>query len=81
MHFFIINKLNISMRGYYNYYAVNDNMDTMRRFRHKVIWSLYYWMNRRSQRRNLSWDRFSRMLNYTPIVKPQMRHVLYDSVS
>ena len=77
----IIEKINISLKGYYNYYAVTDNISTLRKFRFNVTWAIFYWINRRSQRRSCSWESFCQLLKRCPIVAPKLRHILYESAS
>ena len=73
----LIKRLNQSLIGYYNYYAVSDNVGTLSIFRHKVIRLLYYWLNRRSQKKSYTWESFYALTARIPIVHPRLRHRLY----
>ena len=75
----LIRKLNLSLSGYYNYYAVTDNMPTVQLFRWHIIKKLYYWLNRRSQRRSYTWTAFNALLKKIPIKEPRLKHCLYES--
>jgi len=46
------------VQGYFNYYAVPGNMDSLNSFRAQVIWRWYRALRRRSQRDRMTWERF-----------------------
>jgi group II intron reverse transcriptase/maturase len=73
----LIRKLNRSLAGYYNYYAVTDNTGNVGDFRWQVIRLVFYWLNRRGQRKSYTWDRFNELLRRMPIVSPKLKHSLY----
>jgi hypothetical protein len=77
----LIRRLNISLRGYYNYYAVTDNMVTVKVFRWFIIRQLFYWLNRRSQRNSYTWDEFKALLAKVPVIEPKLRHSLYATAN
>jgi group II intron reverse transcriptase/maturase len=49
-------------QGYLNYFAVNDNAKRISQFVYEVKRLLYKYLNRRSQRRSLSWPQFTEVL-------------------
>jgi RNA-directed DNA polymerase len=51
------------IHGYFNYYAVPGNMDSLNSFRTQVIWRWYRALRRRGQRRRLTWARFLRLVD------------------
>lgn len=73
----MINKINRSLRGYYNYYAVTDNLDYVSLFRYNIVRLLFKWLNRRSQRKSYNWDEFNELLKRLPIITPRLVHCLY----
>ena len=73
----MIQRLNLSLTGYYNYYAVSDNIGTLQTFRHAVTKQLFYWLNRRSQKRSYTWKTFNALLSMMPIRQPRLKHCLY----
>lgn len=75
----LIQKLNRSLAGYYNYYAVTDNMMTLKVFRHIVTKQLFFWLNRRSQKKSYTRDKFNVLLDRIPIQYPKLKHCLYES--
>jgi len=72
----LIQRINQSLQGYYNYYAVTDNMRTLSTFRHHVKKQIRYWLNRRSQKKSYTWDEFNAFLKRVPVVKPILKHDL-----
>ena len=76
----MIRRLNLSLSGYYNYYAVTDNMMAVRTFRECIIKMLFYWLNRRSQKKSYSWDRFNALLVKVPIIRPRVKLCLFVTV-
>lgn len=54
----IVAKLNEKLTGYYHYYGITDNYRSMQDFRLAVLRSLFYWMNRRSQKQSYTWEQF-----------------------
>lgn len=58
------------LRGHYNYYGVQTNRPKLRYYYYAVINSLFKWLNRRSQRKSFTWERFSRRLMFHPLPMP-----------
>ena len=50
------------VRGHINYFGVNGNIVSLKRFVHQVKRNWYKWLNRRSQRARLDWERFTDLL-------------------
>lgn len=74
---YIFTKVNQILTGYYHYYGISDNYQMMDNFRKRVIQILYFWMNRRSQRKSYTWDGFNQFLKVHPIVRPRIYVSLY----
>lgn len=68
----LISKLNVKLRGYYNYYGVRGNSDKLWKFHYIVQRVLFKWLNRRSQRRSYNWNGFNAMLKDYPLVQPKI---------
>ena len=73
----IIAKLNQILVGYFHYYGITDNFDSLNDFCYKVRRSLFYWLNRRSQRRSYNWDRFNDLLKEYPLARPRIFVSIY----
>ncbi|MBF0443434.1 MAG: group II intron reverse transcriptase/maturase [Oligoflexales bacterium] len=65
------------LRGHYNYYGVIHNRAKLNHYYHSVIWSLYRWLNRRSQKRSFNWKGFSDRLAQFPLPVPPPIKALY----
>jgi len=64
------------MRGHYQYYGVSDNLSSLRRYNYAASHILFKWLNRRSQRPSVTWDRFNVILSReTP--QPRIVHSFY----
>ena len=64
---------NAKLRGYYNYYGVIGNYDSLKQFFDQVKRILFKWLNRRSQRRSYNWKGFSQLLEHYRIEQPRIR--------
>src|SRR5690242_5022665 len=50
------------VQGYFNYHAVPGNLDSLKSFRHQVVWRWLRALRRRSQRNRMTWARFRPLL-------------------
>lgn len=48
------------LQGYWNYYGVRGNAEMLGKYQWSVRRLLYKWLNRRSQRRSMTWESFAR---------------------
>ena len=55
------------LRGYFAYYAITGNLRTVQAFRFAAAQVWRKWLNRRSQRRGMPWERFARVLQRYPL--------------
>lgn len=67
----LISKMNVKLTGHYRYYGISDNSQRMSRFQSYCRKQLYHVLNRRNQYR-LTWEKFEKILEYNPIVKPKI---------
>jgi RNA-directed DNA polymerase len=65
------------LRGHYQYYGVSENSAGIAKFYRKTIRLVFKWLNRRSQRKGMSWERFKKYLNHYPLPKPRIVHSFY----
>ena len=54
----ITSKLNQILTGYYHYYGITDNTESITAFRYNIMRSLFYCLNRRSQKKSYNWVEF-----------------------
>ncbi len=57
------------IRGHFNYFGVNGNTRTLGGILYQAEKTWYYWLNRRSQRSRLNWERFRDLLKDFPFPK------------
>jgi RNA-directed DNA polymerase len=58
----LLEVLRRKLRGYWNYYGVIGNSMMTAKYQREVNRLLYKWLNRRSQRRSMTWTQFGRRL-------------------
>lgn len=73
----IIKKMNQILVGYYHYYGITDNIDSLRNFRRQMRKSLFKWLNRRSQKKSYTWEQFDDMLRTYPLAEPKIYVSVY----
>lgn len=73
----IMSKVNQILIGYYHYYGITDNSRSLGRFYDRTQKSLYYWLNRRSQRKSYNYETFNEMLKAYPLERPHIYVNIY----
>ena len=71
--------LKAKLRGHFQYYGVSENYNSIVRFYKFTLRAVRKWMNRRSQKRKMSWDKFTKYLEHYPLPKPRIVHSFYVS--
>ena len=74
----IMERFRRSLVGYYNYYCITDNSQTVNDFKEKIEILLFKWLNRRSQRKSFTWDKFRLFLQMFPLPTPRIRVNIYE---
>jgi group II intron reverse transcriptase/maturase len=69
------------LRGHYNYYGVSENYVGIVRFYRVTVKAVRKWMNRRSQKKKMSWSRYYQYLEHYPLPKPFIVHSFYGSLA
>lgn len=60
-------QLSLKLRGHYEYYGITGNAWMLARLLRAVQWRWHFWLNRRSQRRDWTWERFMRFMRARPL--------------
>ena len=68
----LIMKLNVKLRGHYNYYGITHNYGKMLGFYRYVTYELFKALKRRSNDSKMTWERFNAMMKYHPLLKPEI---------
>lgn len=66
------------LRGHFQYYGVSENYLSVMKFYKLTVRMVRKWLNRRSQKRKMSWDKFTAYLEHYPLPKPKIVHRFYD---
>jgi RNA-directed DNA polymerase len=61
------------LQGHYNYFGVNSNSESLARLLDVTTEAWHKWLNRRSQRARMSWERFRDLLKDFPLPRPTIR--------
>ena len=69
--------LRAKLQGHYQYYGVSGNMSSIIQYFTKTVRLVRKWLNRRSQKKRMSWSRFNDYLSCYPLPKPSIKHNLY----
>jgi RNA-directed DNA polymerase len=65
------------MRGHVQYYGVSHNYATVNKFIHSGKRILYKWLNRRSQRKSFTWEKFEMYLVREKFPTANICHTLF----
>lgn len=65
--------LGLKLRGHMNYYGVRGNSRSINRFHYEVRRLWFKWLRRRSQRTELTWEKFNQVLDRHPLPPARLR--------
>jgi len=60
------------LRGHFNYFGVSGNFGSLQRLVEATKRAWYKWLCRRSQRKRLTWERFTDLLRQRPLPHPRI---------
>jgi hypothetical protein len=67
-------KLRRMLQGHYAYFGISSNIDRLKAV-HRAAYHLWRkWLNRRTRRPHLAWERFLRLLERFPLPAPRIIH-------
>jgi hypothetical protein len=64
-------------RGHYQYYGVTGNLGSLRRLRYQLTRAWRKWLDRRSQRGRMPWERFTAVLQRYPLPMAWLPYSVY----
>lgn len=73
--------LKLKLQGHYNYYGITGNARALSGFHYWVRQIWYRWLNRRAQKRTLTWSRFQDYLARFPLPPPKVMHSAVSSAA
>ena len=65
------------LQGHIQYYSVSGNSRSLQNYVHHAAWLLYKWLNRRSQRRSVTMERFGKLMRAGMLPAARIVHNLY----
>ena len=72
--------LKAKMRGHFNYFGINGNIRALKQFYNATIWMCFKWINRRSQKKSMSFKKFLQFLLWDPLPTAKIyQPVLYPT--
>jgi len=71
-------KFCIKLEGHIRYYGVSFNGYAIANFLHRARAIMFKWLNRRSQRKSFTWDKFQLFLDKNPLPKVKIWHSLIN---
>jgi len=74
----LVEKLRSKMHGHYQYYGITDNSFAIDLFAYKVRKLLFKWLNRRSQKRSFTWEKFQKFLEKCELPKPRIKVSIFE---
>src|SRR6185437_8585783 len=60
------------LRGHYGYFGITGNLEGLQRFLHEVTRAWRKWLDRRSQRARVNWERMHALLGRYPLPQPRI---------
>lgn len=73
--------LSRKLRGHYAYFGITGNARALYRFLHEVERVWRYWLNRRSARAKMVWERFCGLLRRYPLPRARVVHSIYRTAA
>lgn len=69
--------LRAKMRGHVQYYGVSHNADKVRQFLRRTQRIMFKWLNRRSQRKSFSWEKYWMFVAENPLPEARIVHRMF----
>lgn len=69
------------LQGHFSYFGVSFNEAKLSHFFHACNSLLFRWLNRRSQKRSFTWERYEKRLRFSPLPTPPRAAELIDVTS
>lgn len=66
--------LSWKLRGHFQYFGIRCNMRAMEMVLHHTIRNWRFWLNRRSRKKAIYWNKFRDLLERIPLPKPRIIH-------
>jgi len=67
------------LRGQYQYFGLTGNGRALKIFFNAVRRERHRWLNRRSQRNTMTWERYEKLLQHYVLPRPTLVHSMYGA--
>lgn len=71
--------LTTKLQGHYQYYGVSGNFEAIQRYYYQSRNITYKWLNRRSQKKSMNWEEFTRYTMRFPLPQPKLTYAFYNT--
>jgi RNA-directed DNA polymerase len=68
----VMHLLKAKLLGHYNYFGISGNYRCIKQFYDRVLFLVFKWMNRRSERKSMDWPTFVNCLRFNPLPAPRI---------
>jgi len=69
--------LQAKLRGHFEYYGVSGNSPSIKKYYSLALKLVHKWLNRRSQKKSMSWSKLYNYLSLYPLPQPRIKHNFY----
>lgn len=69
--------LKSKLTGHYNYFGISGNYRCLQQFYNQVFSNVFKWINRRSQKKSMSFDQYLNYLQWNPLPTPRICYAMY----
>ena len=69
--------LKSKLTGHYNYFGISGNYHCLQKFYGQVFSTVFKWINRRSQKKSMSFDQYLNYLQWNPLPTPRICYAMY----
>ena len=70
--------LKAKLIGHYNYFGISGNFHCLKKFYSRIFSMVFTWINRRSQKKSMTFDQYLKYLEYNPLPTPRICYALYS---
>lgn len=65
------------LTGHYNYFGISGNHHCLKQFYKSTFWMVFKWINRRSQKKSMTFEMFQKYIERNPLPTPRICYALY----
>lgn len=70
--------LRAKLTGHYNYFGISGNHRCLKQYYKSVFWLVFKWINRRSQKKSMTFEIYERYIQFNPLPTPRICYALYS---